>query len=117
MAQVFFTDDGRADFREAKASAMRKWGPVIRDAENNAIKSIVTALKVKPLRGTVPATLAAIGMHDYRQSLTTYNRVFHYYEQASDSVYIVMIIPQMRDFPAHLAKRMLNPPALRGMQP
>lgn len=117
MAQVFFTDDGRADLREAKAHAMRKWGPATRDAENNAIKSIAAALKLNPDGGTVPATLAAIGMHDYRQSLTTYNRVFHYYDQASDSVYIVMIIPQMRDFPAHLAKRMLNPPAVRGMRP
>lgn len=113
MARVFFTDDGSADFKKAKAYAKEKWGPAIRDIENTAVKAIVAALEQNPFSGTVPIALADIGMHDYRQSLTSYNMVFHYYDQANDSVYIVMVIPQMRDFPTHLAKRILNAPTIR----
>lgn len=117
MTRVFFTEDGSADFRKAKVYARLKWGVATRNSENSAVKAIVAALAQNPQSGTVPTALADIGMHDFRQSLTSYNRVFHYYDHASDSVYIVMVIPQMRDFPTHLAKRILNAPTLRSMRP
>lgn len=116
MPRVFFTDDGSADLRKAKAYAKEKWGLAVRDSENSAIKAIVAALERNPLSGTVPVALADIGLHDYRQSLTNYNRVFHYYDQADDRVFIVMVIPKMRDFPTHLAKRILNSPTIRAMR-
>lgn len=116
MTRVFFTEDGLADFRKAKAYARLKWGAATRDSENSAVKAIVTALEHNPQSGTVPAVLADIGMHEFRQSLTSYNRIFHFYDQTSDSVYIVMVIPQMRDFPAHLAKRILNAPTIRAIR-
>lgn len=116
MTRVFFTDDGSADFRKAKAYAKLKWGTATRDSENSAVKAIAATLVHNPLSGVVPTALADIGMHDYRQSLTSYNRVFHYYDQASDSVYIVMVIPQMRDYPTHLAKRILNTPTNRAVR-
>ena len=116
MTRVFFTTDGSDDFRKAKSYAQKKWGVAIRDSENGALKAIVAALEQNPRSGTVPADLADIGMHDYRQSLTKHNRVFHYYDQANDRAYIVMVIPQMRDFPTHLAKRILNTPTIRAMR-
>lgn len=115
MTKVFLTDDGIADLRKAKAYAKAKWGPAIREKENNAVKAIVAALEINPLHGTVPTELSDLGMGEYRQSLTGYNRVFHYYDQPNDSVYILMVIPQTRDFPTHLARRMVSPPKKSGV--
>jgi plasmid stabilization system protein ParE len=115
MTQVFFTDDGKDDLRKAKAYAKTKWGVPTRDIENNAVKAIVAALKTNPYCGKVHPMLAAIGMNDVRESLTTYNRVFHYYDEPNDSVYILMIIPAMRDFVSHFTQRMLNPPMKKGV--
>jgi plasmid stabilization system protein ParE len=114
MTQVFFTDDGKDDLRKAKAYAKKKWGVVVRDAENNAVKAIVAALVQNPLYGKVHPLLAEIGITEVRESLTTYNRVFHYYDQPNDSVYILMIIPTMRDFVTHFSQRILSPPLKNG---
>lgn len=110
MAKIFFTDDAKQDLQDIKNYVKKQWSKAIWDKENIVIKNIVDALKANPSKSTVPVLLSQVGMHNYRQILTKHNRIIYYYDQANDNIFLLLIMPQMRDYTNHLFNRMINPP-------
>jgi toxin ParE1/3/4 len=70
------------------------------------IEAVLGKLAKLPLRGNHPKELAALGIHDYRETRFKPYRVI--YRVIEDSVYVLLVVDGGRDMQSLLARRLLE---------
>lgn len=70
------------------------------------IEAVLGKLAKLPLRGNHPKELAALGIHDYRETRVKPYRVTD--RVIEDSVYVLLVVDGGRDMQSLLARRLLD---------
>ena len=70
------------------------------------IEAVLSKLAELPLRGNHPKELAALGIHDFRETRFKPYRVI--YRVIEDSVYVLLVVDGRRELQSLLARRLLE---------
>jgi toxin ParE1/3/4 len=104
---LLLTDDAADDLDEIGGYIARHDSPARAAQVLDRIGQAIADLADMPERGAVPAELAALGIHTYREVFFKPYRIV--YRVLPDAVVVFLIADGRRDMQALLERRMLKP--------
>jgi toxin ParE1/3/4 len=106
--QSWFTNNAKADIKELKGYVVQNWSKQVWKTASDQIKHAVSILEDQPYAGAVCQDLAALGITDYRQMLTSKNRIIYEVNVANNRIIIHISCDQKRDVQTLLLRRLIN---------
>ncbi|NMM27199.1 MAG: type II toxin-antitoxin system RelE/ParE family toxin [Glaciimonas sp.] len=87
---------------------IQNWPKQVWKTALGQIKHAVSVLEDQPYAGAVCQDLAALGISDYRQMLTSKNRIIYAVDVANTRIMIHILCDQKRDLQTLLMHRLIN---------
>jgi plasmid stabilization system protein ParE len=103
---VVFLKSAEQDIKELKHYVIRRFGIETWQSTLNKLKESIHTLQTHPQAGKVPDELVAINSGQYRQIISSMNRVI--YEIRRETIYIHIVCDNRRDMQGLLNRRMMR---------
>lgn len=104
--KVIILNVAKPDFREIKTYVKSQFGDAAWKVVNAAFKTAINNIALNPEAGKEVEELKELGQENIRTRLVGQTRII--YEYDDKEVLVHMFIHTMRDFRAHLMRRMFN---------
>ncbi|WP_019451306.1 type II toxin-antitoxin system RelE/ParE family toxin [Cupriavidus sp. BIS7] len=104
--KVVFLAGAEEDLKELRHYVVRSFGKQAWLETFQRIKDSVRALQDYPLSGPIPDELVDLGLRQYRQVVSSMNRII--YEITEEVIYIHIVCDTRRDMRTLLSRRLLR---------
>lgn len=106
-SRVVFLRSAEQDLKELKGYIVKNFGAKAWQDSYGEIKECISAVKLFPLAGSIPAELRKLQLLRYRQVIAGRNRII--YELRQDAIYIHIVCDTRKDVRSLLITRLLKP--------
>lgn len=103
---IIILPDAQADLFALQDYMLEKWGAATWDVAENEIFEALARIESGILDGAPIQELAAIGMTDYLNVLTSHHKLV--YRRIDQTIYVYLVAAHRQDYPTILMNRMLR---------
>jgi plasmid stabilization system protein ParE len=104
--KVVFLAGAEEDLKDLRRHVVRSFGKQAWQETPERIKDSVRAIQDLPLGGPIPDELLDLGLRQYRQVVSSMNRII--YEITEEVIYIHIVCDTRRDMRTLLSRRLLR---------